>query len=393
MPPGPEILALAPAFPQLPGPRTNLSPAGALTVLLFLLGLLLLVGGAELLVRGASALATAAGIAPLVVGLTVVAFGTSAPELAVTFAATLRGEPDLAVGNVVGSNISNILLILGLSALVAPLVVQRSLVRVEVPLLVGVSAAVYLMAGNGHVGRAEGLLLVLTGATYTALLARHAVRAAAEPMAGEAQAPMDGGAFTTAGRSGRLRSVTANAGFVLTGLLLLVLGSHWLVDSARAFAAALGVSELVIGLTIVAVGTSLPELATSLVAALRGARDLAVGNIVGSNLFNLLFILGGAAMISPAGVPVPPAARAFDIPVMVAVAAACLPIFFTGHRIGRREGALFLGYFLAYVAYVLLAAAGHEAVVPLRTAMIFFAFPLTVVMLGAVVLRELRSGR
>ncbi len=379
-------------------------------MLLFLLGLVLLVAGAELLVRGASGLAAVAGVAPLVVGLTVVAFGTSAPELAVTLAATFRGEPDLALGNVVGSNIANILLILGLSALVAPLVVQRSLVRVEVPLMVGVSLATFLMGANGHVGRIEGLLLLLAGVTYTTVLIRQAVGAAERPSAsrsparvvagsaipGSGSAPVasrDPGHPRGIGRGGRppvRRMMAANVALVVGGLGLLVLGSHWLVDSARAFAAALGVSELVIGLTIVAVGTSLPELATSLVAALRGARDIAVGNIVGSNLFNLLFILGAAAALSPAGVPVPRAARGFDLPVMVVVALACLPIFFTGHRIGRREGALFLGYFVAYVAYVLLAARSHEALAPLRMAMIFFALPLTAVTLALVVLRELR---
>lgn len=347
-------------------------------ILLFVLGLALLVAGAELLVRGAARIALAAGISPLVIGLTVVAFGTSAPELAVTTSATLGGEPDLALGNVVGSNIFNVLFILGASALVAPLAVSRRLVRLEVPLLAITAALVMVLALDGFISRLEGALLFTGALVYTGLLLRQGRR---EDDAALADVP--------AGRGGLL----INALLVVIGLALLVLGSRWLVDGARTFALALGVSDLVIGLTIVAAGTSLPELATSVVATIRGERDIAVGNIVGSNLFNVLLILGITALVAPGGVPAAPAAVRFDIPVMVGVSVACLPIFFSGLRIARWEGALFLGYYFAYTAYIVLAATRHEALDAYRTAMLFFVLPLTAVTLGVIAFRDRRADR
>jgi cation:H+ antiporter len=332
-----------------------------LTVLLFVLGLTLLIGGAELLVRGAARAAAAAGIAPLVVGLTVVAFGTSAPELAVTTAAAIRGDPGLALGNVVGSNVLNVLLILGASAVVAPLRVERRLVRLEVPFMVGVSVLVLVLALNGTIGRWEGVGLLAGGISYTVVLVLRA-RAAAAAMPAEAGAP-------ATHRKGP--SILGNAAMVLLGLALLVLGSRWLVMGARAIAEAFGVPDLVIGLTIVAAGTSLPELATSVVASVRGHRDIAVGNIIGSNIFNLLIILGAAAGISADGLAVPLSALTFDLPVMLSVAVACLPVFFTGLRIDRAEGLIFLGFYAAYLLYLILDG------------ILFFALPLAVLSLGA----------
>ncbi|HUG42506.1 MAG TPA: calcium/sodium antiporter, partial [Longimicrobiales bacterium] len=331
-------------------------------------------------VRGAARIALAAGISPLVIGLTVVAFGTSAPELAVTTSAVLGGEPDLALGNVVGSNIFNVLFILGASALVAPLAVSRRLVRLEVPLLTITAALVLLLALDGIVSRLEGALLFAGALAYTGVLLRQSRRAgrAANDDTGDVVANVH------AGRGGLLLNLL----LVLGGLALLVIGSRWLVTGARSFALALGVSELVIGLTIVAAGTSLPELATSVVATLRGQRDIAVGNVVGSNLFNVLLILGIAALVSPGGVPAAPAAVRFDIPVMVGVSIACLPIFFSGHRIARWEGALFLAYYLAYTGSIVLAATRHEALDAYRTAMLFFVLPLTAITLGVIAFRE-----
>lgn len=361
----------------------------AVTLIMLLAGIATLVGGAELLVRGASRAAAAAGIAPLVVGLTVVALGTSAPELAVTTAATLRGDADLAMGNVVGSNISNILLILGASAAVTPLVVQRRIIRLEVPLLIAASVLTLVLAMNGALGRLEGVLLVIAGVGYTAFLVREARRNGAENGAAKtSSAPPTAGA-----KRQHRRALALDALLVLAGIALLVLGSGWLVDAAETIAAAAGVSELAIGLTVVAVGTSLPELATSVVASLRGERDIAVGNVIGSNLFNLFFILGAAAAVSPSGIAASPVALAFDLPIMIAVAAAALPIFFTGHTIGRGEGGLFLGYYVVYSAYVLLAASGHEAVDVLEHAMLFFAFPITALTLLLASARELRRRR
>ncbi len=346
-------------------------------VVLFIAGLVLLIGGAEMLVRGSSRIAAAAGISPLVVGLTVVAFGTSAPELAVTAAASFRGDPDLALGNVVGSNVLNVLLILGASALVAPLLVQKRLVRMEVPFMIGVTVLVVVLGLNGVISRVEGVFLFAGGIAYTTVLVLRA-RAVAPPVA---ERP----------RGGRGGSLPINAGLVGVGLGLLVLGSHWIVDGAQAMAVALGVPQLVIGLTVVAVGTSLPELATSIVASLQGQRDIAVGNIIGSNIFNLLIALGAASAISPIGVEVPLTARTFDLPVMLAVSLVCLPIFITGLKIDRLEGFIFLGFYVIYTTYVVLDAANHHALDALQDGIFFVALPLTLLTLIAAGMRSDRA--
>jgi cation:H+ antiporter len=338
--------------------------------LLLIAGLVVLVIGADLLVRGASRLALRFGISPLVIGLTVVAFGTSAPELAVSVQSGLDGQADIAVGNVVGSNIFNVLAVLGLSALIAPLVVHQQLVRFEVPLVVGLSVLVLLMTRDGRIGLLDGLLLVSGLVAYTALVVRQSRREAA---AVEAEYAREFGAAP----SGWLARLPVQIALILAGLGLLVLGASWLVDSAVAIARALEISEAVIGLTIVAAGTSFPELATSVVATIRGERDIAVGNVVGSSMFNLLGILGIAALATPGGLAVAPGLIYFDIPVMIAVAFACLPIFASGNRIARWEGALFLVYYAIYIAYLVLAATEHAALERFGATMLGFVLPLT----------------
>ena len=338
--------------------------------LLLIAGLVVLVIGADLLVRGASRLALRFGISPLVIGLTVVAFGTSAPELAVSVQSGFDGQADIAVGNVVGSNIFNVLAVLGLSALIAPLVVHQQLVRFEVPLVVGLSVLVLLMTRDGRIGLLDGLLLVSGLVAYTALVVRQSRREAA---AVEAEYAKEFGAAP----SGWLARLPVQIALILAGLGLLVLGASWLVDSAVAIARALEISEAVIGLTIVAAGTSFPELATSVVATIRGERDIAVGNVVGSSVFNLLGILGIAALATPGGLAVAPGLIYFDIPVMIAVAFACLPIFASGNRIARWEGALFLVYYAIYIAYLVLAATEHAALERFGATMLGFVLPLT----------------
>jgi cation:H+ antiporter len=349
----------------------------------FIAGLILLLVGAESLVRGASKLAISFGISPLLVGLTVVSFGTSAPELAVSVGGVLSGNSDVALGNVVGSNVLNVLLILGLSALITPLVVHRQLVRQEVPIMIGVSFLVMWMAFDGFISRGNGLLLVALLILYLVFLFWQA-RNGKSKLVEEVQA---------APASGWDRHWSVQLLLIGAGLAMLVLGADWLVDAAVVFAQRLGVSSLVIGLTVVAVGTSLPEIATSILAALRGERDIAVGNVIGSNIFNLLAVLGIAASVSPWGIPVSLAVLKFDLPVMLAVALACLPIMFTGHRIGRREGALFFGYYLAYTAYLILYAQSHDALDEFSLVMTTVVIPLTVITLLIVVLRELRARR
>jgi cation:H+ antiporter len=357
----------------------------ALTLILFVVGLGLLVGGAELLVRGASGLAAAVGISPLVIGLTVVAFGTSAPELAVSVQSGLAGQADIALGNVVGSNIFNTLLILGLAAVITPLVVQQQLVRQEVPLLIAVSIGLYLLALDGTIGRFEGVLLFAGIVAYTAFAIRQS-RNESKQIAAEYEQEFETPVPRSAGQ------LLLQIVLIVGGLALLVLGSRWLVNGAIAIAETVGVSELVIGLTVVAAGTSLPELATSVVAAVRGERDIAVGNVIGSNLFNILAILGVAGMVTPGGVEVAPSMLTFDLPVMIAVAVACLPVFFINYTIYRWEGAMFLVYYVAYTAYLILAATQHDALPVFSTTMLFFVVPLTLITFASLSWRAVRRG-
>jgi cation:H+ antiporter len=351
-------------------------------LLLFLAGLVLLLFGAELLVRGASRLALALGLAPIVVGLTVVSIGTSTPEIAISLGAAWNGTPDLALGNIVGSNIANVLLILGLVALIVPLVVHRQLVWLDVPLMIAASGLVFAMALDGIIARWEGAALVVCAVAYIVFLIRmgkrHPEQVPDDPELAEA-APK-----ARAGRQVLLMTV---------GLIMLVFGARFLVDAATQVATALGLSDLIIGLTVVAVGTSLPEIATSILSALRGQRDLAVGNVVGSNIFNLLLVLGLTALVSGQGVPVSRAAINFDLPVMIAVAIACLPIFFNGHRIARWEAAIFLGYYIAYTVYLLLAAAEHALLPDFRFAMTAVVMPLTVLTIAIAISRTLLAQR
>jgi len=354
----------------------------AVQIVLFIVGLGLLVLGAELLVKGASRLAVALGLSPLVVGLTVVSYGTSSPEMAVSGMAVSNGQTDLALGNVVGSNIFNVLFILGLSALVAPLLVARQVVRREVPIMVAVAVALLLLGLDGGISRLDGVLLLGSAVFYTAWTVRESRReSAAERQQAEGEQPRRGGAMVL------------NVLLVLVGLGMLMLGSRWLVGGAMAMARALGISELVIGLTIVAGGTSLPEVATSVLAALRGERDIAVGNVVGSNIFNILAVLGLSATLSSTGVPVSPAVLSFDLPVMLAVTFACVPIFLSGHVISRWEGAVFLGYYVAFTAYLVLAAQQHDALHGFTRVMLWFALPLTALTLLIVLVRALRAQR
>lgn len=363
-------------------------------VLLLSAGTLLVIVGASALVRGAADLAAALGTPPLIIGLTVVAFGTSSPELVVSLQAAVQGEPQVALGNVVGSNVFNVLFILGASALVAPLVVSAQVVRQDVPIMILVSAAALGLSANGRIGPAEGATLVTALIAYTALqlrLARDSRRrattvAAVPGAAGPAVAP-------DRPRRKRTRGFwLSSLVLIVGGLVMLGVGSRWLIDGAVDIAIGLGVSQLVVGLTIVAAGTSLPEVATSIAASLRGEQDIAVGNVVGSNIFNILLVLGAAALVTPGGMAVPPTALAFDMPVMTAVAVACLPIFFTGHEIDRWEGAIFLTYYLAYTTFLVLEASHHGALPVFSHVMLIFVVPLTLITLAVISVRTWRKG-
>ncbi len=346
------------------------------------MGFVFLVGGAELLVRGSARLAVAAGISSLVVGLTVVAFGTSAPELAVSVMSAYKGQADLAVGNVVGSNIFNILVILGLAAVIVPLVVAQQLVRFDVPVMILVSILVVPMGLDGKIGRIDGLLLFAGVVAYTIFLIRQSRREGSAEVKAEYESEFGAKEPT---------SWVKNVALVIVGVASLVLGSKWLVDGAVEIARAFQISELVIGLTIIAAGTSMPEVATSVVAAIRGERDIAVGNAVGSSIFNILCVLGLSSVVSPDGIAVSKAAMSFDIPVMIAVATASLPVFFSGYRISRANGVLFLVMYGAYLGYLLLNATGHQALDTYRIAMIWFVLPIIAITLLGIGLQALRS--
>jgi cation:H+ antiporter len=343
-----------------------------MTIVTLIAGLVLLVAGAEGLVRGASRIALSVGISPLVVGLTVVAFGTSSPELAVSVSAVRSGATDIAIGNVVGSNILNILLILGLCALVVPLLISWRLVRLEVPLMIGISVLLWLLVLDGELARWESALLFsgLIGYMVWAIRASRKESAAARE--------------TSAPGAGPDRSPSpwyVNVAFVVGGLLLLVLGSNWMVESAVTIAERFGLSELVIGLTIVAAGTSLPELATSIIATIRGERDIAVGNVVGSNVFNILGVLGLSGLLSTSALEASAALRNVDLPVMILAAAICLPIFFSGRNLMHRyEGFGFVVAYALYVTYLIWSSSDAGAPAWFTNMIWFVLVPFSVVL-------------
>lgn len=359
----------------------------AMNAFLFVVGLMALILGATLLVRGASRLALSLGISPLVVGLTIVAFGTGAPEVAVSVGAVLEGSTDLAVGSVVGSSIFNVLFILGLSALIIPLVVDLQLIRQEVPIMIAACVLLLVLGLDGQISVLDGALLLTLMCAYTVFLVVQSRRQSqAAPVNPDAQIhPVRAGAWDS--------TLPAQLGLMVLGLVLLVFGSEWLVTAAVAFAKAMGVSDLIIGLTIVAAGTSMPEVATSIAAALKGERDIAVGNVVGSNTFNILGCLGITGLVAgEGGLSIAPSVLAFDIWVLIAVAVACLPVFISGKEIARWEGAVFLGYYLAYVSYLILAAQAHDALGPFSAVMMSFVVPLTVVTLIVVMLKRQQAS-
>jgi len=291
----------------------------------------------------------------------------------------------MGVANVVGSNVFNVLFILGASALITPLLVAQQLVRRDVPIMIVLSVGLWLIARDGQLTRIDGIAMVALLVVYTVWIIRVSRR---ETKAVEAEYEAEYGAAEAA-----KSSVLVNVGFVLAGLAMLVIGSNWLVDGAVAFARWAGVDEVTVSLTIVAAGTSLPEVATSITAALRGERDIAVGNVVGSNIFNILSVLGLSAAVSPGGLAVAPAMENFSIPVMIAVAVACLPVFARGWTIPRWQGALFLLYYGAYAAYLVLDAKQHAAKEEYARVMLWYVMPATAVpLLGSVVL-VLRGAR
>ena len=337
-------------------PRVTLWTLAALVV-----GLVCLVAGAELLVRGAAAIAARLGIAPVIIGLTVVAFGTSAPELAVSVSAGYSGAGDVSFGNVAGSNIVNILLILGGSAVIGALAVSQRIIRLDIPLLLGASLLALVLALDNEIGRIDGVILFAGIVTYTWWLIRAGRKEGADVLE-EYDDAVDQLEVEILDKP-----LPVQVGLVVVGLGILVAGSQFLVGSATDIAEALGVSDLVIGLTVVAIGTSLPELATSFLASLRGQRDIAVGNVVGSNLFNLMCVLGLTGIVSPDPIPVADSSLQVDFPVMLAATIVLLPIIWKGFEIRRWEGLVLVAFYAVYVTSLILESGDNDAVNVVRS--------------------------
>ena len=308
------------------------------------LGLVVLYFGAQALVKGGAGLALRLGLTPLVIGLTVMAFGTSSPEMVVSIKAGLSGNGAISIGNVVGSNICNIALILGLCAMITPLTATAQVIRREVPIMIGASVVALLMLADGHLARWEGALLLTSLIVYTVLTVKQARAETAAVKASSDYAAEIGV---------KPSSVGMCIALALGGLGALIAGAHFFVTGAVTLAESWGMSQVAIGLTIVAVGTSLPELATSLVAALKKESDVAIGNIVGSNMFNLLGILGIAALIQPIDAP---GLEWGDLIVMLVIAIALLPLAKSGGRVSRWEGAALLATYIGYTTWLLIRA-------------------------------------
>lgn len=351
-------------------------------ILLAIGGIVLLVLGGELMVKGAASLAIRLGLSPLVIGLTVVSVATSSPELAVSIDAVLRGHPELAFGNVVGSNTVNIMLILGIGALMAALTVQQQLLRFDLPFMVGISVLLLLLSLDGTLGLFDGVILLgayLAITVITIILGRRAVAreaATADQVDTEKPAP-----------------VWLSVVLVAVGIAALVVGAQLLVRGAVSIASGLGVSQLIIGLTVVAIGTSLPELAATIAAVRRGEIDIAVGNIVGSNIANIGLILGLPILLSPGGLTVPPSSLALDLPLMLAAALALGTVAFTGYRVVRLEGAVFVALYVAYLGYMVLASAEHDALQGFSLVMVAFVLPLLVAVAAVTVWQEIQLRR
>lgn len=333
----------------------------------FFIGLVMLLAGAHFLVKSSSKVAMQFGIPAIFIGVTVVAFATSAPEIAVSLDAVLSESTGLAIGNVVGSNIANILLILGLSSIIAPIAIKKRIVQLDIPLMIFVSVVVYLLSLDQVLQRLDGIILLLLFIGFLVFQiyqARKEVRAEVRVTSEKPEG-----------------SVSLSIFMMVLGLAVLALGAHWLVESSVVIARMWGLSDLVIGLTVIAIGTSLPEVATSVLAAWKKEADLSVGNVVGSNVFNITLVLGLAALFSGGGLPVSDAALALDFPFMIAVSIACLPIFFDGHCIYRWEGFVFLGYYVGYILFLFLDASQHKYLPLFNEVMILFVGPITILTL------------
>lgn len=335
-------------------------------IIWFIVGLAALIGGAEILVRAVTRLASILGISKLIIGLTVVAFGTSAPELAVSIQAGIDGQTDLMLGNIIGSNISNSLLILGIASLVIPIKVNVSIIKSDLPIMIGITMLVFYFALNGGISFWECLILSGLLITYLIYLARQG-----NPMSDEIPEKAEK----------KLSSSLLYLFICVIGFILLIMGARWMIESALIFAEMAGVSELVIGLTVVAVGTSMPEIVVVLIAALKKERDIAVGSIIGSNILNLLAVLGVSGLFIQGSIPVQEILLHFDIPILIAVSLLFLPIFYTGHRLTRWEGGILLFFYISYIFYLYLSSTQNDLLSNFSFWMAYLVIPVIIVLI------------
>jgi len=317
------------------------------SALLLLFGLVALIAGAELVVRCGSRLARRIGIPPIVVGLTVVSLGTSAPELAVGIDAVSSGAGSLAVGNIAGTNIVNLLLILGLSAMIRPISLGLQTLKLDLPAMAVAAVLLSLLALDGSLSVLDGVLMFSLAIVYSLLLLVAVRRESARVLEEFAEE------YPEARRGGVGPTVVQLLG-LLAGIVVIVVGADWLVDGAVDIAEAAGVSDAFIGLTIIAIGTSAPELATTIISTIRGDRDIAIGNLIGSSTYNLTIIMGASLFFAPGFVPLGPDLIYIDLPAMALVSLVCIPVFLTGRRVSRAEGIAFVTAYAAFLTYLLL---------------------------------------
>lgn len=318
--------------------------------IVFIAGLVIIILAAEFVLRGASRLAARLGIKPIIIGLTVVSVGTSVPELAVGITAVSEGSGSLAVGNIAGTNILNILFILGLSAAIRPLPLQLLSIRFDVPVMIVSAIALFLMALDGQLSRFEGILLTIAAVIYAIAIIRISKKESAKMREEYAE---EYGSQVLLKEKNSVLGWVGNIFLMIAGLVLSMVGADLLVAGAVSIAQAMGVSDAIIGLTIVAIGTSAPELATTIMATIKNDRDVAVGNLIGSSISNILFILGVTCIVAPNGVDVSEDILWLDLPMAAAVAIVCYPVFRSDRMVTRREGIIFVSAYLIYLTFLL----------------------------------------
>ncbi|MFH1356404.1 MAG: calcium/sodium antiporter [bacterium] len=320
-------------------------------------GIGLLVFGSDVLVRGASNLAKIFKISPLTIGLTVVAFGTSAPEAAVSVFSALKSHPDIAVGNIVGSNIFNVFVVLGCSALITPLVVTKQVIKTETPLMLAASILLIVLSLDGSLNKIESTVFLLLIFIYTGWTIFKSRKEQIKNLALNNQSPK--------------HNAIVYVCFIIVGLIILVLGSKLVVYSASGIARYFGVNEMIIGITIVGAGTSLPELTTSIVAAVKKDTDIAIGNVIGSNIFNILFILGLSGIFSPINLPIDPSVLSFDFINIIATCLLCMTFFITGFKVDRWEGITFIALYVMYVLILIGTSKNSPVTASMKNIYIF----------------------